>query len=93
MSLLDIIVKFFKGLFETKEKEMEITVDNTYPKMTKSVFAVMTSSESESTKERLWNEMIEHERNGETVYTIHSDSWSYTISNGQFVANPRGSKI
>ena len=81
MSLLDIIIKFFKRLFETKENEMEIVTETTttvktYPKMTKSVFAVMTSSESESTKERLWNEMIEHEKNGETIYAIHSNQWS-----------------
>lgn len=91
MSLLDVIINFFKGLFGTKKTDDEVVnveVNVVVPRMNKSVFSVMTSSESDETKNRLWNEMIEHEKNGEVYYTIRSNTWEYQVRNGQFIATP-----
>lgn len=89
MSLLDAIINIFKGLFEKSPRDSDDAVVNVVaPRMNKSVFTVMTSSESDETKNRLWNEMIEHEKNGEVYYTIRSNTWEYQIRNGQFIATP-----
>lgn len=99
MCLLRKLVKFFKksnvntdgnaAIVDTESKSEQIdSSDFITPKMTLSVFTVMTSSEDNETKNRLWQEMGEHEALGEFVYTLYSDTWEYNISNGQFIAIP-----
>lgn len=79
--------QFIANPIYAKEPVVSAPAENV-PKMSKTTFEFMTHGEDESTKTRLWNEMCEHEKKGEFVYTLRSDRWEYIIRNGQFIANP-----
>lgn len=111
MSLLDIISKIFSFLFGGKkepvaETKVEAPVVEKKMAMKESVFAVMTSSESEEWKTKLRAQMAEKDAVETPEYKLYTDAWEYIIRRPidsvgvdhtkeygtQFVANPLHSK-
>lgn len=86
MNLIEVILDFLASLFGGKKNEQPAEKPAEAPKpepkmlMHEGTFNIMTSSESEATKERLRKEMAEKDQLGLDSYTIYTDEWEYTIT-------------